>query len=182
MAGSYDVSTYLLDRANINDTVQKQMLYYDLKNIQGLEEEVFAPECIIDYTSMFGGEPLRTTNKKYAADALRLINTLDASQHAIAGMVIQLPQPGPKSGGRPDSCKVIANGNGHLVRKAAEGGGPMVHNGGIQEYEMVRLPELEAKGENPWRVRGYKFIPAWMDGNTNVTALMSDILIESHRP
>ncbi|KAK6069287.1 hypothetical protein SCUP234_10772 [Seiridium cupressi] len=147
MAQSHDILTYLLDKSNIQDTIFKQVLYYDLNNGSGLENEVYAPECIIDYTAMFGGEPLKTTNKEWAGEAINIIKLLDASQHHISlsltlgsrgiltdspkpsGAVIQLPQPNSSSGtSKPDTCTAIANGGAHMVRKAAEGG-PMTHNG-----------------------------------------------------
>ncbi|KAI1855587.1 hypothetical protein JX265_005990 [Neoarthrinium moseri] len=171
MASSYDIQTYLLDRANVEDVLLKQVLFYDHRDEKGLKDEVYAPECIIDYTVMFGGEPLKTTNEEWAAEAIKIVKTLDASQHVNAGILVQLPQPGAKSRGRPDKCTAISNGNGHMVREAADGG-PNMHTGGKQEYELVRLPELEAKGENPWRITKQKFIPVWSEGNSEVTALM----------
>jgi hypothetical protein len=40
------------------------------------------------------------------------------------------------------------------------------------EYKMVRLRELEEKGENPWRIRSQKYTPYWLDGNVRVTDSM----------
>lgn len=40
------------------------------------------------------------------------------------------------------------------------------------ECEMVRIPELEARGENPWRIRSQKYFPYWFDGNSGVTDSM----------
>ncbi|KAK9416460.1 hypothetical protein SUNI508_01877 [Seiridium unicorne] len=190
MAQSYDILTYLLDKSNIQDTIFKQVLYYDLNNGSGLENEVYAPECIIDYTAMFGGEPLKTTNKEWAGEAINIIKLLDASQHHISlslelgsrgiltdspkpsGAVIQLPQPNSSSGtSKPDTCTAIANGGAHMVRKAAEGG-PMTHNGGRQVYEMIRLRDLEERGENPWRIYKQKIVPIWTEGNPRVTDSM----------
>ncbi|KAM0807923.1 hypothetical protein AB5N19_08264 [Seiridium cardinale] len=172
MAQPYDTLTYLLDKSNIQDTLFKQVLYYDLNNGSGLKDEVYAPECIIDYTEMFGGEPLKMTNKEWAEEAINTINLLDASQHHISGAVIQLPQPNSSSGtSKPSTCTAIANGGAHMVRKAAEGG-PMTHNGGRQVYEMIRLRDLEERGENPWRIYKQKIVPIWTEGNPRVTDSM----------
>lgn len=74
-----------------------------------------------------------------------------------------------------------------MFRQVAEGV-PGIHNGvsfpkakklcitnghqGRQEYEVVRLPELELRGENPWRIRKQRVIPLWTEGNPLVTELM----------
>lgn len=34
--------------------------------------------------------------------------------------------------------------------------------------ELVRLPELEAKGVNPWRISSQMVHPAWASGNQAV--------------
>lgn len=39
---------------------------------------------------------------------------------------------------------------------------------GQATIEVVRLPELEAKGVNPWRVSSQTINPAWMLGNKGV--------------
>ncbi|KAH8204006.1 hypothetical protein TruAng_001817 [Truncatella angustata] len=156
MAPAYDIQTYLLDKSNIEDTIQKQVLYYDLKDVSLLEQEVYAPECIIDYTAMFGGEPWHTTSKDWAKEVVELTGTLDSAQHYLS----------------PETCTAIANGGAHMVRQEAEGG-QLLHNGGRQDYEVVRLPELEEQGENPWRIRTQKITPLWTKGNPRVLELMN---------
>lgn len=39
---------------------------------------------------------------------------------------------------------------------------------GQATMEVVRLPELEAKGVNPWRVSSQAVAPAWVKGNQGV--------------
>lgn len=39
---------------------------------------------------------------------------------------------------------------------------------GQATIEVVRLPELEAKGLNPWRVSSQTVNPAWVLGNQGV--------------
>lgn len=39
---------------------------------------------------------------------------------------------------------------------------------GQATIEVVRLPELEAKGVNPWRVSSQTVNPAWVLGNQGV--------------
>ncbi|KAI4597126.1 hypothetical protein KJ359_004637 [Pestalotiopsis sp. 9143b] len=142
-----------------------------MHNVEGLVKEVYTSECVIDYTAMFGGEPTTFTCKEWAEDVTGLIKKLDHSQHYASGVVIRLPQPGPKAV-RPSTVAALGNGGAHLVSQAAEGG-PITHNGGRAEYEVVRVPELEEKGENPWRIRVQKVIPVWADGNLRVMEVMS---------
>lgn len=39
---------------------------------------------------------------------------------------------------------------------------------GQATIEVVRLPELEAKGVNPWRISSQAVTPAWVLGNKGV--------------
>ncbi|KAH8657562.1 putative peroxisome biosynthesis protein PAS1, partial [Tricladium varicosporioides] len=65
--GNRDVggrTNYLMDRANIHDLVTKMSLFLDLSRWSALETEVFAEVVLVDYTSMFGGEPKTFTGKE----------------------------------------------------------------------------------------------------------------------
>ncbi|KAK7967528.1 uncharacterized protein PG986_001805 [Apiospora aurea] len=201
MSGTeYTIQQYLLDRANIQDTVNKITLYYDTDNAPALADECYAPggddAVTIDYTSMFAGRPLTVSSRKWAADAVGMLRAFDAKQHVVTGLVIeQLPQPAipiinaAAAAGThvavpsiPDSCTVVANVNGHIVRKAAtaeaaesaEFASSLLHNGGRYEFDLVRVKELEEAGKNPWRVRKHKCILTWSDGNPRVMEPMKD--------
>ncbi|KAK8031830.1 hypothetical protein PG990_001564 [Apiospora arundinis] len=194
MSAGYTIQQYLLDRANIQDTVNKITLYYDTHNAEALADECYVPgDVTIDYTSMFGGQPLIVSNRKWAADTMDALRIFDAKQHVLTGIVIdQLPQPAVVAGATtthaavPDQCMVVANVNGHLMRKAAAadaaaaseaaagGAGCMAHNGGRYELELVRIKELEEAGKNPWRVRRHKCILTWSDGNDLVMEPLND--------
>ncbi|CAG8976656.1 hypothetical protein HYALB_00002172 [Hymenoscyphus albidus] len=53
---TYNISTYLLDRANIHYTVTKMCLLLDLKKFSELATDVFDEQVRVDYTSLLGGE------------------------------------------------------------------------------------------------------------------------------
>lgn len=104
---------------------------------------------------------------------------MTATQHLLAGVVAHLPQPGPSSPPagdstgsqgsappqeRPETCRAVANVAASLVREGARGGG-LMQNGGRYEFELVRIRELEARGQNPWRIRFHKAVPTWEKGN-----------------
>ncbi|KAI1075026.1 hypothetical protein F5B20DRAFT_561532 [Whalleya microplaca] len=168
MTAPYDIQTYLLDRANVHDTVTKNTLYYDIGSFEGLIKEVYAPQVVIDYTSLLGGQPVETTNSEWAKSLEPMMSSYDGTQHVVTGLLIELPQP-VKGATRPDKCTVVANVNAHLYRKEAKGG-PIMHNGGRYKLDLVRLPELEEKGENPWRVSKQVTTASWLDGNFDVMA------------
>ncbi|XXH05972.1 hypothetical protein Hte_012416 [Hypoxylon texense] len=83
MATSYDVQTYLLDRANVHDTVARLTMNIDLKSYDGLASEVYAPQVVIDYTSMFGGKPMETTGKEWADSLKPMMSGFDSTQHIV---------------------------------------------------------------------------------------------------
>ncbi|KAL1981739.1 hypothetical protein VTN96DRAFT_2296 [Rasamsonia emersonii] len=78
---TYQVTDYLLDRANIHDTVTRFALTIDLHDWTQLATDVLADQVIIDYTSMFGGEPQRVTPSELAAQWKPLVEGMDATQH-----------------------------------------------------------------------------------------------------
>ncbi|RYO98814.1 hypothetical protein DL764_006977 [Monosporascus ibericus] len=164
MASPYDIQTYLLDRANIHDTLTRLPIYYDIKSAEGLIKDVFAPRVEVDYTSIFGGQPTDTAGEEWGRSLQTMLEAFDATQHVYTGILIELPQPGQNSV-RPESCKVVSHGGAHMVRN-----GSLMHNGGLAYFEFVRLRDLEEKGLNPWRISKQKYDMAWQEGNKEVLA------------
>ncbi|KAK4105396.1 hypothetical protein N658DRAFT_503547 [Parathielavia hyrcaniae] len=171
---SYDIVQYLLDHANIHDTVTKVPLYYDTHNLSGLESEVYAPTIEIDYTSILGGEPRVVSRADWIDEAGRILNNFAASQHITTGIITHLPQPGPNVI-RPDKVTVHAQARGNMVGKS-DGGDATVRltqNGGLLEADLVWDADLERQGQNPWRISRYKVIKKWDRGDTTVVANVS---------
>ncbi|KAK4128893.1 hypothetical protein N657DRAFT_608737 [Parathielavia appendiculata] len=168
---SYDIAQYLLDRANIHDTVTKVPLYYDTHNLAGLESEVYAPTIEIDYTSILGGEPRLVSRADWIDEVGGILNKFAASQHVTTGIIIHLPQPGARVA-RPDKVTVYAQVGGNLVGKS-EGGDSTVRltqNGGLLEADLICDADLEKQGQNPWRISKYKVTKKWDRGDTTVVA------------
>ncbi|KAL2154437.1 hypothetical protein VTH82DRAFT_3113 [Thermothelomyces myriococcoides] len=163
---SYDIAQYLLDRANIHDTVTKVPLYYDTINIKGLESEVYAPSIEIDYTSIMGGTPYTISRAEWIEQADGLLHKFASSQHITTGIITNLPQPGANAT-RPDNATVFAQATGSMVGKAesSDGKPQFVQNGGLLEVGLVRDAELERQGQNPWRITKYKFTKKWNRGS-----------------
>lgn len=106
----YDIQTYLLDRANIHDVVtkmvhirlflsltilllrgrircankQEQYLYPDMSKFSQVGKEVFAETVVVDYTAMFGGEPVEISGEDQARKWERQLGGLDAWQHVTS--------------------------------------------------------------------------------------------------
>ena len=55
----------------------------DLKSHDGLVNDVYAPEVVIDYTSMFGGKPIETTGKAWVEEIKPMMDGFDAMQHIV---------------------------------------------------------------------------------------------------
>ncbi|KAI0843933.1 SnoaL-like domain-containing protein [Daldinia vernicosa] len=172
-AAQYDIQTFLLDKQNIHDTVARLTLNLDLRSTDGLIKDVYAPDVVVDYTSMFGGKPTEATNEAWAKSLEPMMDAFDSMQHVVTNEVIELPQP-TKGVSRPDRASVVAQVNGHMFRRAARGK-PIMHNGGRYNLELVRLPELEQKGENPWRISRHATVIGWEDGSSDVMSVFAGI-------
>lgn len=83
MADSYDAVAYLLDRANIHDTVAKLGACVDGGSWASVPDEVFAADLRIDYTEVFPGEPYVTTGAKQVAEWAGMLKLADKSQHVL---------------------------------------------------------------------------------------------------
>jgi hypothetical protein len=103
-------------------------------------------------------------------------------------LLIELPQPGRTTTQRPDRCKARAYAHGLFYNRDDEGRPcvmarrqgvslqNMTHSfrpiscvqphdilQGEYELELRRLPEMEEKGENPWRISELKVSLDWQD-------------------
>ncbi|KAF8854122.1 hypothetical protein BDZ45DRAFT_597591 [Acephala macrosclerotiorum] len=154
----YDIQTYLLDRANIHDTITKMSLYADMSKYEELGKEVFNSKIIVDYTQLFGGQPDDMEGHALGMKWKDQISHLDAKHHVTTSILIDLPQPG--DGVKvPDKAGFIANAIITLQRKDAKGG-PETRNG-------EKLVRTEGPG-NPWRIRLLKVDFVWASGNWDV--------------
>ncbi|KAK3939701.1 hypothetical protein QBC46DRAFT_387360 [Diplogelasinospora grovesii] len=168
---AYNIEQYLLDRANIHDTVTKLTICYDTQDIPTLIKDVFADEVDVDYTSILGGSPFRVGGSEWSERLGKIISAYDSTQHITTGLVINLPQP---SGGtkqqRPDIVTVDAQAMATMVKASAatDAAGSILQNGGLLNIELERNQTLEEKGVNPWRITKYVVIKKWTMGNQGV--------------
>ncbi|KAK0499568.1 SnoaL-like domain-containing protein [Armillaria luteobubalina] len=147
---SYSAIDYLLDKANIHDTVTKLMLYVDLLRWDDLEKEVFTDDIHVDYTSLFGGEAVNVKSKDQIGAWKSLFERIEKSQHLLTSLIIDLPQPG--SVPPPKKVQIYANYLVTLVLKDSEQ--KLVQNGGRYLLEVSRITPSD--GGNPWRISSAK--------------------------
>ncbi|KAK4157823.1 hypothetical protein C8A00DRAFT_39832 [Chaetomidium leptoderma] len=164
---SYDIAQYLLDRANIHDTIVKVPIYYDtadLPNLSGL----YAPYVEIDYTAIIGGSPYTISRADWVERVGGLLEKYSATQHVTSGIIANLPQP-TANATRPEKVTVQAQVAGHMVGVSESGSDGVVsltQNGGLLEAELQRDTELENQGQNPWRITKYKVSKKWAKADT----------------
>lgn len=163
---AYSTTDYLLDRANIHDTVTKLYLLNDLKLWDRLVAEVPASAGItLDYSKLFGSPPSKHSPKGLVDVWKPMMDEMTSTQHVVTGWLIELPQPGGGGKEKPTKAKVIANIQVVLNRKGVDGG-DRTSNGGRGEIEMVKE---EGKEGNPWRIEVLRAMEGfWRVGNKEV--------------
>ncbi|KAJ7931222.1 hypothetical protein B0H13DRAFT_1959480 [Mycena leptocephala] len=161
---NYTVSDYLLDRINIQDTLNKLVWFVDRQEWD-LLSPVFAEELVMDYTSMFGGEPTHTNGVDQAKVWKGMLDYMDSTQHVITGILVDLPQPtGDNFMQPPTEANCSCNVSVTLVRNAARGD-PITQSGGYYIIKAVRSSDSTG---NPWRISMFKAHLAFMKGNADV--------------
>ncbi|EPE28079.1 NTF2-like protein [Glarea lozoyensis ATCC 20868] len=163
---TYDIQNYLLDRANIHDTVTKMSMYLDMSRIEALKKEVFHTKVLVDYTSMFSGEPKLVNGEEQVDSWAKQISKMDSWQHVTTGILIELPQPGAGVD-VPETATVLANCTVNLSRKGAKGDSD-TRNGGRYHIELTRTNQAG----NPWRISKLKADLVWAAGNWDVYSAM----------
>ncbi|KAH7906625.1 hypothetical protein BJ138DRAFT_610733 [Hygrophoropsis aurantiaca] len=159
-SSTYTTLQYLLDRANISDTVTSMSAFLDRRDFNGLAEKVFAKdEVTIDYTQLWEKEVYRQ------AEIWRtMTHFLTSCQHIITGIMFDdLPQP---EGDVPTPQKVKASAN-VLVTLRRDGimGDSTVQSGSVYNVELIRVPGISG---NPWRISYLQAQSTWSKGNMEV--------------
>ncbi|KAJ5741065.1 hypothetical protein N7493_000937 [Penicillium malachiteum] len=145
MAAAYDVPTYLLDRANIQETIVPTMHLFDTRATAETINSVYTPEIHLDYDQLPG----------FSLEVISYRNTL-----------IDLPQPmGKNLTTHPNRCHVSAYAHGWFYNRDAERFPRLMvrRQGGKWKLELVRCKELEEEGESPWRINKQQVRLSWQD-------------------
>lgn len=122
MASLYDVSTYLLDKEGIRDTIIRMLIAYDERDTSTLIHSVYAPEITLNYDARLGGHPETVPSEQWAKRLEHMHDGYDTTQHIIQNVLINLPQPGTEAGAsRPESCTVVAYAHGLFYKRNIDG-------------------------------------------------------------
>ncbi|KAJ5689704.1 hypothetical protein N7462_004096 [Penicillium macrosclerotiorum] len=83
MAKPYDVTTYLLDRANIQDTVVRTMHLFDTGATKETINSVYTQEIHLDYDRRLGFSPEVVSSESWAQRLGQIHKPYDETQHII---------------------------------------------------------------------------------------------------
>ncbi|KAI0600674.1 hypothetical protein F4775DRAFT_598749 [Biscogniauxia sp. FL1348] len=163
MADTYDIQTYLLDRANVHDTIFRMTLAFDNRTPSVLVDSVYTATVHIDYSSIMDKPAEDISSTSWAQSVDSMLSKYDSTQHTAIDLLIELPQPGTAP--RPDTCSAIAYGNAWIYKRDAQGRPRAMvrRNGGRYEFELKRLSAAEAGGQNPWRISLQRVLLAFQD-------------------
>ncbi|KAJ5691616.1 hypothetical protein N7488_012351 [Penicillium malachiteum] len=162
MAATYDVQTYLLDRANIQDTIVRTMHLFDTGATAETINSVYTAEIHLDYDELLGFSPGVISSEAWAKRLDQIHTPFEETQHVIQNILIDLPQPTGSNPTRPDRCHVSAYAHGWFYNRDANKF-PRLMARRQGKLEMVRLKELEEKGGNPWRINKQQVRLSWQD-------------------
>ncbi|KAK9783862.1 hypothetical protein AB5N19_14416 [Seiridium cardinale] len=166
MTASYSIEKYLLDRANIHDTVVRLVHSFDARADLTTMELVYAADVVTGYDTSPENPPQVMTREALASELDRLHAPFESMQHSVLNILIDLPQPTPGINYlAPDLCNVTAYAHAVFYEKDAEGKPSqlVMRNGGKYEFVLTRFEDLEPQGQNPWRITTHLTSMVWMD-------------------
>ncbi|KAJ7513076.1 hypothetical protein B0H11DRAFT_1948611 [Mycena galericulata] len=163
---SYSATDYLLDRANIQDTINRMAWYIDRKDWDKVAT-VFSEKVTMDYSSMLGGEPYETTPVAQAQTWKGMLEYIDATLHGVNGIVVELPQPSADTSIKPPTEASATCSPLVFLRRDAAQGGAILQNGGAWKFKFTKSAP-DATG-NPWRISFMKADLLFTIGNSDVT-------------
>ncbi|KAJ7255298.1 SnoaL-like domain-containing protein [Mycena rebaudengoi] len=158
---TYSVTDYLLDRANIHDTITSMFWHVDRHNWDMLSSSSFTENIVMDYTALAGGgKPSHTTAIQQVEDWKVLLKDMETSIHVVTGILSDLPQPAVDVVVQPpNEAKCSCNSLVTHVRRHAQGD-PVTTGGGYYEFKLVKT--ATGLTGNPWRISEMKATPSFM--------------------
>ena len=143
----------LQDRLEISDLTARLGLLVDVQDWAGLKE-IFTPEIDIDYSSLNGGDPVRAPAADIIKGWRQVLTKLEATQHLIAGGVVDLNGDTATATANVQATHVLANATGGSHWTVA----------GRYDYGLTRT----AAG---WRISGLKLTVLWASGNQQIMSV-----------
>lgn len=135
------------DRLAIVELTSRMALYVDARDWSELQA-LFTDPVLVDYTSLNGGEPASLAPAALISGWRQALERLDATQHIVAGQVVELDG---------DRATCAANVQGTHVR-SNHSGGPLWTVGGRYDFTLIRTP-------SGWRISALTLLVQWATGN-----------------
>ena len=121
--------------------------------------ELFAPEVLTDYTSLFGGTPQRQPREKLVGGWAAFLPGFTRTQHMIGAALVEV------EGDRASlAAPVVA---WHFCKDPVPGGGDTWLVGGRYEMQMVRSADK-------WRITHLTLAAAWAEGNLDLPRIAGE--------
>ncbi|MDI2126810.1 nuclear transport factor 2 family protein [Yinghuangia seranimata] len=141
------------DRNAVVDLASRMMHLIDTRDWERLGD-VFADRVLLDYTSLFGGEPEELAPTAIVANWSALLGAFDATQHLLANQLVSVDG---------DQGELTAAFQA-THRLANPFGSPLWTLGGTYRVGVVRVADT-------WRVDRLVMTATWADGNKDLLAL-----------
>ncbi|MFD9004728.1 nuclear transport factor 2 family protein [Streptomyces sp. NPDC059582] len=138
------------DRLDVIETCTRMLWLVDLRQWDTLPA-VLAEKVALDYTSLFGGEPVVRTRAQVIADWSAGLGHLRATQHLIGNQIAEV---------HGDSARLTAHFQAmHLLPNPY--GSATWTLGGRYRFDLTRTGA-------GWRITGVVMTALWADGNQQI--------------
>ncbi|WP_086735297.1 nuclear transport factor 2 family protein [Streptomyces glaucescens] len=138
------------DRLDVIETCTRMLWYVDLRQWDALPA-LLAEKVTLDYTSLFGGEPIVRTPDQVIADWSAGLGHLKATQHMIGNQIAEV---------RGDAAVLTAHFQAtHLLPNPY--GSETWTLGGRYRFDLARTTA-------GWRIAGVLMTALWADGNQQI--------------
>ncbi len=146
------------EKSEVQQVVTQLFVSTDNRNWSGVER-CFAPEVLLDYTSMAGGEPMLLTPQEITTNWKRVLPGFDATHHTISNFQIDI-----------DSVQATVGHYGtadHVIRVNEEN--QLWTVVGTYDHHLIRTPD-------GWRIDKMTFHLKYMTGNMDLPRLAQESL------
>jgi hypothetical protein len=145
-----DTDTRAIDHLAITEACTAMGWYAD-RHQWGELEALFAEEVLVDYTSLYGGDPVRSTRADLVSGWRGALGRLAATQHLIAGPLVTVTE---------DAATCVANFQATHI--GAVGGVEVIWTlGGHYRFALTRRSD-------GWRITEITMSAVWETGSRDV--------------
>ncbi|WP_406276212.1 nuclear transport factor 2 family protein [Nocardia sp. NBC_00881] len=140
-------------RADAIEAATRMFWYIDTRDWDAFPS-VFADRVVLDYTAIWGGEPVTATPDQIRSDWSQLLGAFDATQHLLGNHLVRV------DGDRAELTAVFQAI--HLL--ANRFGSPRWTLGGTYRIGLANIDDC-------WLIDNVAMTPTWADGNKEILTL-----------